>query len=248
MGRGCEEIIAAVERACKTNYPLTRVGFQTIAKKWFGLDQHRVDKVSHLARHLLVVLVRHQIRLWFKSYQKRSKLGSKDVYCKKLLRRTLNDVMKSFGLCYFLLDILSQEIGRCLTETYRKYNIFVGKFELKANLIVFLYGQTVEFASNIELDTRLLKTYEQHIIRPLLEDVIPNESQLTQILVSLRLYQTMKKNCKKSSSRNKPIIMSWSKFMQEVHENCINGEYFPLDDLPIRSTIELPKRIFFVRP
>lgn len=243
MGRGCEEIIAAVERACSNNYRLTRIGFQTIANKWYGLDQYRIDKISHLSRHLLVVLIDHQISLWFKSCKKRQKIGTSDVFCKQLIRRTLNDVVKSYGLCYFLLEILGQEISNSLARVYDRRNIITGKFELKADLIVFLYRQIVNFASNINLDARLLRTFDQYVIKRFIEDILPNESQLTQILVSLRLYQGIDKCCNRSKNpvtpKCKTLLRRWSALIQETHENCINGEYFPPSIVPIKDTIHL---------
>lgn len=235
MGRGCEEIIAAVERACSTSHRLTKVGFQTIAKKWYGLDQYRIDKVSHLARHLLPVLLDHQIAVWLKSCKKSKELGTRDVYCKQLLKRTLLDISKSHGLCYFILEILAEEISKSLTSTYERLNIIVGKFELKANLIVFLYRQVVNFAASIQLDARLLRTFDQYVIKKFIEDLLPNESQLTQILVSLRFYQTLdkyKKKSKNSSSKCRALLRRWSIIIHDTHEKCINGEYFQTSIIP----------------
>lgn len=244
MGRGCEEIIAAIERACYSNYRLTRIGFQTIAAKWYGLDQYRIDKVSHLSRHLLEVSIDFQISLWFKSCKKRKKFGTRDVYCKQLIRRVLNDVVKSYGLCYFLLEIMSEEISKSLNRFYSRVRITIGWFELKANLIVFLYKQVINFASHIDLDARLLRTFDQYVIKKLIQGVLPNESQLTQILISLRLYQDINKRFNKSkrktvSTKCRSLFSRWSSLLQETHESCINGEYFPPSIVPIKDTINI---------
>lgn len=231
MGRGCEEIIAAVERACSTSYRLTRVGFQTISEKWYGLDQYRIDKVSHLARHLLPVLLDHQIVAWLKSRKRSVKLGSQDLSCKRMLKVTLEDISKSQALCYFVLEIVAEEINKSLTDTYQRLNIIVGKFELKANLILFLYRQIISFASNISLDARLLRTFDQYVIKKFIEDILPNEAQLTQILITLRLYQALDKKTSLKSKRPltgkcKALFLRWSSIIRQAHENCINGEYF----------------------
>lgn len=243
MGRGCEEIIAAVERACSANYKLTKIGFITIAKKWYGLDQYRVDKVSHLARHLLPVLLKHQISLWMKSCRKSKKLGTRDVYCRQLLKRTLNDVISSYGLCYFLLEITAEEVSKVLKLTYEKLNITVGKFELKADLIIFIYRQLISFASNMKLDSRLLRSFDQYVFKKLVEEVLPNESQLTQILVSLRIYQTLemfeKRKKNPLTGKSRELIKRWARLIRDVHEKCINGEHFPVSIIPIHDTIRL---------
>lgn len=246
MGRGAEEIIAAVERACSDSYRLTKVGFRTLSKKWYGLDQYRIDKVSHLARHLLPVLIKHQIALWFKCFRKSKKLGTSDIYCKQLLKKMLQDVMKSYGLCYFLLEILAQEISKSLIDIYETLNIKTGKFEFKANLIVFLYQQIINFVTNINLDGRLLRTFDQYVIKKFIEEILPNESQLTQILISLRLFQALdkyKKRLNKPGSSNcKALLDRWSVIIKDVHEKCINGEYFPLLLTPVSETIQLQPR------
>lgn len=243
IGRGCEEIIAAVERACSTNYRLTRFGFKTIAQKWYGLDQYRVDKVSHLARHLLKVLVDHQISLWLRKYKKGKKLGARDVSCRKILKETLALVAESYGLCYFLLEVLAEEMSNSLNESYRKWNITVGKFELRANLVIFMYRQIIDFSTNTKLDARLLRTLDQYVIKRFIEEILPREAQLTQILISLRFYQAMDKFRKKKkdppTGKCKALLKRWSVIIQDVHENCINCEYFPLSDLPIKDTIHL---------
>lgn len=247
MGRGCEEIIAAIERACSSSYRLTRIGFQTIAKKWYGLDQYRIDKVSHLARHLLPVLLKHQINLWLKSCKKSKSLGTRDISCRQLLKRTLVDVSKSYGLCYFLLEILADEISKTLTRTYRRLNIITGKYELKANLIIFLYKQVIVYASTTQLDARLLRTFDQYVVKRFIEDILPNESQLTQILVSLRFYQALDKHRKRlkspTSGKCKALFERWSSIIRETHEKCINGEYFPIAPVPLRGTIRLKPHI-----
>jgi len=242
MGRGCEEIIAAVERACAASYRLTRVGLITVSKKWYGLDQYRIDKVSHLARHLLTVLLSHQVKLWLRSCRKSKKLGTQDIYCRQLLKRTLLDVAQSYGLCYFILEILAEEITKTLTSEYEKLDITVARFELKANLIVFIYKQTISFVARTHLDTRLLKTFDQYVIKKFLEDVLPNESQLTQILISLRMHQAFSSNAENprnpSSGRCKAMLLRWSTVFQDVHEKCINSEYFPASTLPTKSSIQ----------
>lgn len=234
MGRGCEEMIAAVERACTNNHKLSRAGFMIIAQKWYGLDQHRIDKVSHLARHLLGTIVQQQIHRWFKSYQKRKKFASNDVFCKQIIRRTLEDVVKAEGLSYFILENLSQVITSSLATTYERYNITVGKFELKANLLVFIYKQVFVFASKLDFDSRLASTFEQFLIKRLLKDVLPNEAQLTQILVSLRLYQALEKISKKSTLKTKPTLHRWFVTLQNSHDNCINGKEFTESRVPIK--------------
>lgn len=241
MGRGCEEIIAAVERACSRSYRLTRVGFKTIAKKWYGLDQYRVDKVSHLARHLLPVLLKHQIVLWLKSSTKSKKLGTKDVNCKKILLKTFNEVAGSYGLCYFLLEILAEEISVSCTAIYERLHIYVGKFELKANLIVFLYSQIIEFISSTKLDARLLRTFDRYVIKKFFEEIFPDQSQLVQILISLRLYQALDrfKNKKASSGKSKALLDRWSNILRDSHEKCINGEYFIPSVVPVKATINM---------
>lgn len=247
MGRGCEEIIAAIERACSHSYKLTKVGFKTISQKWYGLDQYRIDKVSHLARHLLPVLLNHQILLWFQSCKKSKRLGTRDVSCKQLLRHTLNDISKSYGLCYFILEILADEISKSLTNVYNRFYILTGKFELKANLIVFIYRQVLSFAANTKLDARLVKTFDQYVIKKFVEDILPNESQLTQILVSLRFYQALDKYKKKSKrpidAKTRGLLSRWSTIVRDVHENCINGELFPISELPRQSTIRLKREL-----
>lgn len=246
MGRGCEEIIAAIERACINNTRLTRVGFTTISKKWYGLDQYRVDKVSHLARHLLPVLLNQQIKIWLKNMKTR-KLGTQNVVCKQLLRKTLDDVVESYGLCYFLLEILADEMSTVLTRTYERLHITVGKFELKANLIVFLYKQVIGFTTNTKLDARLLRTFDQYVIKRFITELLPNEAQLTQILVSLRLHQALdvELNDKKKSMSGKcrTLFQRWSMIIKEIHENSINGEYFPTGPLPIKGSIKWSPRI-----
>lgn len=241
MGRGCEEIIAAIERACYKNYRLTRVGFITIAKMWYGLDQYRIDKVSHLARHLLPVILEQQIKLWFKS-RKNQRSGTHEVQCKQLLRRVLTDVTNSYGLCYFLLEILAEEISKALVKVYDQLNITTGRFELKANLIVFLYKQVIFLADNIKLDARLLRTFDQYVIRKFVVEILPNESQLTQILITLRLYQYID-SCliiqeKPSSGKCRALFKRWSDTLQEIHEKCLNGEYFPTTNMPVKGTIK----------
>lgn len=241
MGRGCEEIIAAVERACSTSYRLTKVGFITISKKWYGLDQHRIDKVSHLARHLLPVLINHQVKFWIKSCKKSGKLGTRDISCRQLIKKTLNSVIKSYGLCYFLLEILPEEISKSLHIIYSKLHIEIGKYELKANLIIFLYQQIISFATNITLDARLLRIFDQYVIKKFIEEILPNESQLTQILISLRLYQAIDKYMLKNkvTGKCKALLTRWSSIIKDVHENCINGDYFPPTHLPRAETISL---------
>ena len=241
MGRGCEEIIAAIERACHDSYKLTKIGFSTISKRWYGLDQYRIDKVSHLARHLLPVLLEQQIKLWFKSREK-TKPETQGVHCKLLLRKVLNNVVESYGLCYFLLEILADEISKTLNRIYYQLKITTGEFELKANLIVFLYNQVISLASNIKLDARLLRTFDQYVIKKFVTEILPNESQLTQILVSLRLYQSLdmyvNKKRKPLSGKCKALFKRWSEIIQDVHEDCINGSFFPSTILPTSSTIK----------
>lgn len=244
MGRGCEEIIAAVERACSASYSLTRGGFKTIARYWFGLDQYRIDKVSHLSRHLVPVLLDHQIEIWLKNGEKSKRLGTQDVSCEKLLKRTLFDISKSHGLCYFILENLADEISKSLTLTYERLNIITGKFELKANLIIFLYRQVISFAWTVDMDARLLRTFDQYVIKRFLEEILPCEAQLTQILVSLRLYQALdhkrEKVCKKpQSGRCIALFKRWSSIIQQTHEKCINGEYFVTSYKPIKNSIRL---------
>lgn len=246
MGRGCEEIIAAIERACVGNYRLTRIGLLTISKNWYGLDQYRIDKVSHLARHLLTVLIEQQIKLWLKSL-KNQKSGTQSVCCKQLVKRVFNEIVESYGLCYFLLEILADEISTALTRTYDKLHVTVGKFQFKANLIIFLYNQVISFASNLKLDARLLRTFDQYVIKKFIVEILPNESQLTQILVSLRLYQALDKhiNRKKSppSGKCRALFRRWSEAVQDIHEKSIDGDLFPTNILPIKGTIELTPRI-----
>lgn len=243
MGRGCEEIIAAIERACSHSYRLTRTGFKKISEKWYGLDQYRVDKVSHLARHLLPVLLKHQISLWFQSCKKSKKLGTRDVFCKQLLRHTLKDVCKSYGLCYFILEILAEEISKSLTNIYNRAYILTGKFELKANLIVFIYRQIISFAARTKLDSRLVRTFDQYVIKKFVEEILINEPQLTQILVSLRFYQALDKYKKKSKrpidGKTRALLSRWSVVVRDLHEKCINGELFPSSVIPKESTIQL---------
>lgn len=241
MGRGCEEIIAAIERACNNHYRLTKYGFRIIAKKWYGLDQYRIDKISHLARHLFPVILEKQISLWFKNLKAKKRLSSRDVPCKQILKRTLDDIKNSYGLCYFILEILAEETNRTLARVYEKRNILTGKFELRANLIVFLYKQVVRFAASSDLDVRLLRTFDQYVIKRFIVDILPNESQLTQILISLRLHQALDKHINKTknslSSKCKALFERWSEIIQDIHENCINGEYFPQSRLPLKGTI-----------
>lgn len=247
IGRGCEEIIAAVERACSSSYRLTRVGFKTIAQKWYGLDQYRVDKVSHLARHLLKVLVNHQIALWLRNYRRSKELGTRDVSCKKILKRTLIQVSDSYGLCYFLLEVLADEISNSLTENYRKLGIMVGKFELKANLIMFMYRQIIDFSTRIKLDARLLRTLDQYVIKRFIEEILPREAQLTQILISLRFYQALdiyrRRKNNQPTGKCKALLKRWSFIIQDIHQDCINCEYFPLSKLPVKDTIQLKPNI-----
>lgn len=247
VGRGCEEIIAAVERAVSTSYRLTRAGFKTIAQKWYGLDQYRVDKVSHLARHLLKVLVDLQIVLWLRAYKKDKNLGTGDVSCRKVLKETLNLVAESYGLCYFLLEVLAEEISNSLTESYRKLRMTVGKFELRANLVLFMYRQIIDFSTNIKLDARLLRTLDQYVIKRFIEEILPREAQLTQMLISLRFYQALDKYQKKKKNpptgRYKALLKRWSVIIREIHENCINCDYFPLSNLPVKDTIHLAPHI-----
>lgn len=242
MGRGCEEIIAAIERACHRSYRMTKTGFMTISKMWYGLDQYRIDKVSHLARHLLPVILEQQIKLWFKC-KNRDKLGTQDVHCKQILRRVLEDVVKSYGLCYFLLEILAEEISKTLVNVYDRLEITTGKFELKANLIVFLYKQVIAFAANVKLEARLLRTFDQYVIKKFIVDILPNESQLTQILVSLRLYQALDAHIKADdeplSGKCRSLYRRWSEIIQDIHEKSINGEFFPTNNLPVKGTIKL---------
>ena len=241
MGRGCEEIIAAIERACYKNYRLTRIGFTTIAKMWYGLDQYRIDKVSHLARHLLPVILEQQIKLWFKSRGNR-RPGTQEIQCKKLLGKVLNDVTNSYGLCYFLLEILAEEISKALVKVYDQLNITTGRFELKANLIVFLYKQIIALADNIKLDARLLRTFDQYVIRKFVVEILPNESQLTQILITLRLHQDidsyLDREKKPLTGKCRALYQRWSDILQEIHEKCLNGEFFPTTNMPIKGTIK----------
>jgi hypothetical protein len=241
MGRGCEEIIAAIERACHRSYRLTKFGFFTISKMWYGLDQYRIDKVSHLARHLLPVLLEQQIKMWFKS-RKQTRPEIQGVRCKMLLKKVLNELVNSYGLCYFLLEILADEISKTTIRIYDRLKITTGKFELKANLIVFLYKQIIALAANVKLDARLLRTFDQYVIRKFVTEILPNESQLTQILVSLRLYQSLdmhvKRKKKPLSGKCSALFKRWSVIIQDVHEKCINGEFFPSTILPTSSTIK----------
>lgn len=243
MGRGCEEIIAAIERACRISYRLTKAGFKIIAEKWYGLDQYRLDKVSHLARHLLTVLLDHQIKLWLRSCKHNRNLGTRDIYCKQLLRNTFDNIYSSYGLCYFLLEVLADEINKTLKVFYKKIKIVTGKFELKANLIVFLYKQIISFASSVSLDSRLLSTFDQYVLKKFVEELLPNESQLTQILVSLRLYQSLDKIPRKkknpSSKKCESLLSQWSRAVQNIHESSINCEHFPVSTKPIAGTIKL---------
>lgn len=241
MGRGCEEIIAAIERACSTDYKLARTGFITIANKWYGLDQYRIDKISHLARHIFPIILDKQITLWFKSLRDKRRLSSKDVPCKQLLARTLGDIKNSYGLCYFILEILAEETNKSLTRFYKRRHITVGEFELKANLIVFLYKQVIRFASHADLDARLLRTFDQYVIKRFMIDILPDESQLTQILITLRLHQALDRHISRKgsplSSKCRTLFERWSEIIQDVHENCINGEYFPHSVAPLKGTI-----------
>lgn len=247
MGKGCEEIIAAIERACRGSYKLSRVGLLTISKKWFGLDQYRIDKVSHLARHLLPVIIEQQIKLWMKT-RKRQKLGGHDVNCKQMLKKALSDIASSYGLCYFILEILAEEISRTLIRVYDEKHITVGKFELKADLIVFLYKQVISFASDVKLDSRLLRTFDQYVIRKFVDEILPNESQLTQILITLRLFQALNEhlNDKKSQRINgkcRALFSRWSGIIQDIHEKCLSGEFFPNTIMPVRGTIKWKPQI-----
>lgn len=243
MGRGCEEIIAAIERACSSSYKLTRVGLLTISKRWYGLDQYRIDKTSHLARHLLPVIIDQQIKMWLKTRRKQ-KLGTQNIRCKRLLKKALNDIVDSNGLCYFILEILADEISKTLIRIYDEQQMIVGKFELKADLIVFLYKQVIAFASNIRLDARLLRTFDQYVIKKFIVEILPNESQLTQILISLRLYQTLDEHIKgrrdnqQLNAKCRALFMRWSEIIQDIHEKCLNGELFPTSILPIKGTIK----------
>lgn len=247
MGRGCEEIIAAIERACSMDHNLARVGLITIANKWYGLDQYRIDKISHLARHLFPIILDKQIALWFKSLKGKRRLSSKDVPCKQLLARTLDDIKDSYGLCYFILEILAEETNRSLTRFYERRHITVGRFELKANLIVFIYKQVIRFASCAHLDARLLRTFDQYVIKRFMIDILPDESQLTQILITLRLHQALDRYVSKKGNPLSPkcraLFERWSEIIQDVHENCINGEYFPHSAAPLKGTICLKARM-----
>lgn len=237
MGRGCEEIIAAVDRACLSSYRMTRIGFQTIAKKWYGLDQYRIDKVSHLARHLLPVLLEQQIKLWLKS----RKTGIQNAPCRQILKKTLNQVVSSYGLCYFLLEILAEETSKTLIRVYERLHISVGKCEFKSNIVVFLYKQIVSLATNLKLDSRLLRTFDQYVVKKFIVEILPNESQLSQILISLRLYQSLSKTVKRKnlpSGKCKALLQRWSEIIQDVHEKCIDGEFFPDSITPIKSTVK----------
>lgn len=242
MGRGCEEIIAAIERACRRSYRLTRTGFRTIASKWYGLDQYRIDKISHLARHLLPVLIEHQVNLWFKSCKANRQLGTRDIYCKPLIKKSLKDIMKSYGLCYFILEILAEEVGKTLTKVYKRRGIVIGKFELKANLILCIYKQVIGFASDSNLDPRLLRTFDQYVIKKFFEELMPHESQLTQILITLRLYQNLERHANRKSndkitSKSRALFDRWSKIIRDTHERCLDGEYFPDSIIPKIATI-----------
>lgn len=243
MGRGCEEIIAAIERACASSYRLTKVGFKTIALKWYGLDQYRVDKISHLARHLLTILLNHQIKLWLKSCKQSKRMGTRDIYCKQLLKNTFDNIYSSYGLCYFLLEILADEMNKTLRIFYDKAHIITGKFELKANLIAFLYKQVIGFASNVNLDSRLLSTFDQYVLKKFVEELLPNESQLTQILVSLKLYQALDKIPKRKKSppskKCQSLLNQWSSVVQNIYEESINCDHFPTSVRPLAGTIKL---------
>lgn len=247
MGRGCEEMIAAIERASARNYRLTKFGIRMIAKKWYGLDQYRIDKISHLARHLIPVILEKQISLWFKSLQHKRRLSTSDVSCKQLLKHTLDDIKNSYGLCYFVLEILAEEINKTLARVYESRNLITGEFELKANLIVFLYKQVIRFAASTDLDARLLRTFDQYVIKRFVVDILPDESQLTQILISLRLHQTLDQHINKTrvplSSKCRALFERWSEIIQDIHENCINSEYFPPSRIPLKGTICLKPRI-----
>lgn len=248
MSRGCEEIIAAIERACSKSHRLTRVGFLTIAKKWYGLDQYRIDKISHLARHLLPLLIEQQIKLWIKSRKNRRFTGGvQGVRCRQLLKRIFDEVAQSYGLCYFLLEILAEEISKTLTKIYQRLCITVGKFEFKADLITFLYKQVISLAANTELDSRLLRTFDQYVIKKFIVELLPNESQLTQILVSLRLYQALDEHVKKQEnsdgSKNRALLHRWSRAIQDIHERCINGDFFPATIVPVKQTIKWELRM-----
>lgn len=236
MGRGCEEIIAAIERACHRSYKLTRIGLLTISKKWYGLDQYRIDKVSHLARHLLPVIIEQQMKLWLRM-RRRQKLGTHDLRCKQLLRKALDDIVASYGLCYFLLEILAEEISKSLIRICEQKHITVGKFSLKADLIVFLYKQVIAFASNVNLDSRLLRTFDQYVIKKFMIEILLNESQLTQILISLRLKQVLNKATAKcgGNARCRGLFQRWSSTQEECLNRCLNGEFFPDSVLPIKS-------------
>lgn len=238
MGRGCEEMIAAIERACHGSYRLTRIGFATISKMWYGLDHHRIDKISHLARHLLPVVLEQQIKLWFK-VRERNRPETQGVKCKPLLRKVLDEVVSSYGLCYFLLEIMAEEISKSLSRIYDQTKIFTGRHELKANLIVFLYDQVISLASNIQLDARLLRTFDQYVIKRFVTEILPNESQLTQILVTLRLSQSLDETSQSSkplSGKATALFKRWSDIIKDQHEGAINCEFFPANMLPIRDT------------
>lgn len=252
MGKGCEDIIAATVRGCKNRYEFTRLGFKEIAKTWFGLDQHRVDKVSHLARHLTARLIQIQIKMWFEA--KRKVDGESRKPCKPIVFAMLNDIQNSIGLLYFVLSIFVEEFKRALDVVYAKMNIYTGHSELKTEILSFVYKQFFMFIVVQKYDFRLVSTVDINVFQEFLTNQLANESQLTQIHATLKFkkildrYTEGKKSKSFTINRKTELTMCrWSDMVSSIHDSCISGQYFTDCLIPKPVKIKIPKETRFSR-
>lgn len=236
MGRGFEEITAAIARAC-SNFPnIIQSGFRVIAAKWYGLDHYRVDKISHLTRHLTASLFDYQLELWLRTVNKNKNRTGKKVNCKLLIKQTIEDTSKSYGMRDFLLEIFAEELNKSLYRVYNRFGLLVGHQVLKSKLLIFIYNQLIHYCSEIKMDGGLVRSFDSYIFKQFIELVLMNETQVCQIFVTLRLAQLLKRVEKKKSNElpgsNRKFLKRWSKIFDDMHESCMNGELFPLSKAP----------------
>lgn len=220
LGRGFEEITAAITSGCNKYPRLLEICFKKLSQKWYGLDQHRVDKVSHLARHLLSTLINYQIEIWLKAL-KYSKKKKETIKCRQVLWRVMIDVHSSKSLCDFILENFNEETSKCLNQFYYRRNMVAGYDTVKSKLLIFVYNQLIRFASSVNLEPRFVHLFEKYVFKLFFTQVLSNESQVSQIYVTLRLNQALKKH------KSNRLLTRWSSRVDEIHQRCINGEYFP---------------------
>lgn len=242
MGRGFEELTTVIIRGCYSFPRLIQTGFNVISSKWYGLDQFRIDKISHLTRHLLHALIEYQVIQCLKSFKRSKRVGG-SLRCKPVTLKTLQIVKPSKGLCEFMLELFAEETRKVLCKVYIDHNLVIGHETQKAKLIIFIYKQLISFnASQNTLESRIVRIFDLYVFKHLFTHILQNESQVCQILVTLRLKEALAKKVSKSdqalATNCRKLFTRWSMIISEIHENCINSVYFPHSKLPILQNIE----------